>query len=155
MRDCARVDRGEKRSFFPREKALRIPFPAFLFGPSHVCSVSHLRPKAGGEWMSFRSLDFAARAPSKKSATSGVNAQMRRLHARICVSTGRVRDGGTARALWGARARAPWRLWESVIDAGAVMAAVFLAAASADGFTARRDLVSARGGHLAPSIASH
>ena len=33
------------------------------------------------------------------------------------MSTGRVRDGGTACALWGARVRAPWRLWKGVIDA--------------------------------------
>ncbi len=41
----------------PERAGRLIPFGNIPFSPSHVCSVSHLRPKAGGEWMSFRFLD--------------------------------------------------------------------------------------------------
>ena len=38
----------------PERAGRLIPFGNIPFSPSHVCSVSHLRPKAGGEWMCFR-----------------------------------------------------------------------------------------------------
>ena len=90
-----RVDRGEKRSFFPREKALRIPFPAFLFGPSHVCSVSHLRPKAGGEWMSFRFCRSGAVEKVRHKRRKCAKSPASRADMRV--------DGPCAR--WGDRAR--------------------------------------------------
>ena len=38
----------------PERAGRLIPFGNIPFCPSHVRSVSHLRPKAGGDWMSFR-----------------------------------------------------------------------------------------------------
>ena len=79
----------------PERAGRLIPFGNIPFSPSHVCSVSHLRPKAGGEWMSFRFCRSGAVEKVRHKRRKCANAPASRTDMRV--------DGPCAR--WGDRAR--------------------------------------------------